>query len=55
MYRSMKILIGKRYYKTEEETQKKLDVFFAVGRLTGEEYAALTTLARTVYQGLAEE
>ena len=49
MYKSMKILIGKKFYKTAENAQNKLDVFFAVNRITQEEYEELTTLVETVY------
>lgn len=49
MYKSMKILIGKKFYKTAEQAQNKLDVFFAVSRLTDEEYTELTALVATVY------
>lgn len=51
MYKSMKILIGKKFYKTAELAQKKLDVFFAVNRLTDDEYTELTALVETVYGG----
>lgn len=53
MYKSMKILIGKKFYKTAEQAQNKLDVFFACNRLTDEEYTELTALVETVY-GLNE-
>ncbi len=49
MYKSMKILIGKKFYKTAELAQKKLDVFYAVNRLTDDEYTELTALVETVY------
>jgi len=45
----MKILITRHFYKTAEAAQKKLDVFFAVNRLTDEEYTELTALVETVY------
>ena len=51
MYKSMKILIGKRFYKTSDAAQNKLDVFFAVNRLSQEEYEELTALVNTVYGG----
>lgn len=51
MYKSMKILIGKKFYKTAELAQKKLDVFYAVNRLTDDEYTELTVLVETVYGG----
>ena len=49
MYKSMKILIGKKFYRTAEQAQNKLDVFFACNRLTDEEYEELTVLVGTVY------
>nr|DAW67717.1 MAG TPA: hypothetical protein [Caudoviricetes sp.] len=49
MYKSMKILITRHFYKTAEQAQNKLDVFFAVNRLTDEEYTELTALVETVY------
>lgn len=51
MYKSMKILIGKKFYKDGETAQKKLDVFFAVDRLTGAEYTELTALIGDIYGG----
>lgn len=49
MYKSMKTLIGKKFYKTAEEAQKKLDVFYAANRLADDEYIELTALVDTVY------
>lgn len=49
MYKSMKILITRHFYKTGEIAQNKLDVFFACNRLTDEEYTELTALVETVY------
>ena len=49
MYNTMKKLIGKRFYKTAEDAQDKLDVFFAVGRLDSEGYAELSALVQEVY------
>lgn len=51
MYKSMKILITRHYYKTAEVAQSILDVFFSVLRLTKEEYTELTALVATVYGG----
>lgn len=53
MYKSMKILITRHFYKTGEIAQKKLDVFYAVNRLTDDEYTELTALVETVYGGEA--
>lgn len=53
MYKSMKTLITRKFYKTAEAAQKKLDVFYAVNRLTDEEYQDLTALVVEIY-GLNE-
>lgn len=49
MYNAMKILINKKFYKTAEIAQNKLDVFYAANRLTDDEYLELTTLIQTIY------
>lgn len=49
MYNAMKKLIEKHFYKTKEEAQDKIDVFFACNRLTDEEYADLSALIEEVY------
>lgn len=49
MYKCMKILISRKFYKTEEIAQNKLDVFYAVNRLNDEEYTELTTLVIDTY------
>ena len=54
MYKSMKILIGKKFYKTAEQSQNKLDVFYAVNRLSDDEYTELTALVADIY-GTGEE
>ncbi len=43
-YRTCKLCIQKKLYKSKEDMQSKLDVFLAVGRLTVEEYQELTEL-----------
>lgn len=50
MYNSMKRLITRKFYKTADEAQNKLDVFFAVSRLTDEQYTELTELVQTTYE-----
>lgn len=50
MYKSMKILIGKKFYKNAEAAQNKLDVFFACNRLTDDEYTELTALVSDIYR-----
>lgn len=53
MYKSMKILISRHFYKAGEIAQNKLDVFFACNRLTDEEYTELTALTVDLYGGEA--
>lgn len=49
MYNIMTKLINKRFYKTREEAQQKCDVFFAVCRITDEQYTELCALIESVY------
>ena len=49
MYNIMSKLINKRFDKTREEAQQKCDVFFAVGRITDEQYTDLCALIESVY------
>lgn len=49
MYNIMTKLINKRFYKTREEAQQKCDVFYAVGRISDEEYTDLCALIESVY------
>ena len=49
MYNAMKKLINKKFYKTAEIAQNKLDVFYACNRLTDDEYTELTLLVTEVY------
>lgn len=49
MYNTMKRLIERRFYKSAEQTQGKLDVFYAVNRISDHEYAELTALVAEVY------
>lgn len=49
MYNTMKKLISRKFYKTAEAAQDKIDVFFAVGRLTDEEYTELSALIAEIY------
>ena len=50
MYNVMKRLIEKKFYKTAEDAQNKLDVFYACNRLTDEQYTELTTLIEETYK-----
>lgn len=49
MYNAMKRLIERKFYATVDEAQNKLDVFFAVNRLTDVQYTELTALAAEKY------
>lgn len=51
MYKMMKKLIEKKFYKAAEEAQNKLDVFYAMNRLTDDEYSELTLIVETTYVG----
>lgn len=49
MYKAVKTLIGKKFYKAADIAQNKLDVFFAANRLTEEEYLELSAMVQDVY------
>ena len=49
MYSAMKRLITRKFYKTADEAQNKLDVFYAVNRLPDEQYTELTSLVTETY------
>ena len=49
MYSAMKRLIAKKFYKTADEAQNKLDVFYAVNRLSDEQYTELASLVTETY------
>lgn len=49
MYKAMKTLIGKKFYKDADTAQNKLDVFYAANRLTDDEYIELTTMVTEMY------
>lgn len=42
-------LINKKFYGTKDEAIAKLDVYFAMNRISEEEYATLALLAEEVY------
>lgn len=42
-------LIEKKFYSTKDEAIAKLDVYFAMSRISEEEYATLVILAETTY------
>lgn len=49
MANAMRILINRKFYKTAEEAQKKIDIFFAVGRISEDEYMELAGLIADKY------
>ena len=49
MYSAMKRLISRKFYKTVEDAQNKIDVFYACNRLSDEQYTELTELVMTSY------
>lgn len=42
-------LIEKKFYKTKDEAVAKLDVYFAMSRISEEEYAKLVLLTEETY------
>lgn len=42
-------LINKKFYDTKDEAIAKLDVYFAMNRISEEEYATLALLAEETY------
>lgn len=45
----MENLINKKFYGTKDEAVAKLDVYFAMNRISEEEYATLALLAEETY------
>lgn len=43
-------LINKKYYETKEEIQNKLDVFYAMSKISDDEYTKLTLKVEEVYR-----
>lgn len=48
-------LITKKFYKTKDEAIAKLDVYFAMSRISEEEYATLVLLAEETYAEQKDE
>ena len=48
-------LINKKYYETKEEIQNKLDVFYAMSKISDEEYTNMTLKVEEVYVEVVEE
>lgn len=47
-------LITKKYYKNKAEIQNKLDVFYAMSKISDEEYTTLTLKVEDVYKVIEE-
>lgn len=45
----MTSLIHKQFYATQDEAVSKLDVYYAMNRISEEDYAALVMMAGSVY------
>ncbi|AXU86113.1 TPA: hypothetical protein KQB57_001389 [Clostridioides difficile] len=46
MYNLLKLMIEQKNYSTKEDLQHKMDVFYAVNRITEEQYLELTSLLK---------
>lgn len=47
-------LITKKYYDNKEDMQNKLDIFYAMSKITDEEYTTLTLKVEDVYKVIKE-
>lgn len=47
-------LITKKYYDNKEDIQNKLDIFYAMSKITDEEYTTLTLKVEDVYKVIKE-
>lgn len=48
-------LIAKKYYTNKEEIENKLNVFYAMSKITDEEYSNLTLKVEEVYTVIEEQ
>ena len=51
----LKKLIEKKYYADKETIENKLSVFYAMDKITDEEYSTLTLLAEEKYAVVEDE
>ena len=51
----LKKLIVKKYYKEKSDIEDKLNVFYAMNKISDEEYSELTLLAEDTYVETEEE
>lgn len=50
----LKKLIAKKYYKEKADIENKLNVFYAMNKITDEEFAELTILLNDTYVDLED-
>ena len=50
----LKKLITKKYYKEKADIENKLNVFYAMSKITDEEFAELTLLVEDTYVDLED-
>ena len=50
----LKRLITKKYYKEKTDIENKLNVFYAMSKITDEEFAELTLLVEDTYVDLED-
>ena len=48
-------LINKKYYDDKQDIQSKLDVFYAMSKISDEEYTNMTLKLEEVYAEVVEE
>ena len=48
-------LINKKFYESKDDAIAKLDVYFAMNRISEEEYAELALMAESVYEPVSNE
>ena len=51
----LKKLIVKKYYKEKTDIENKLNVFYAMSKISDEEYSELTLLVEDTYVEIIEE
>ena len=51
----LKKLITKKYYKEKADIENKLNVFYAMNKISDEEYSELTLLVEDTYVEVVEE
>lgn len=50
----LKKLIAKKYYKEKADIENKLNVFYAMSKISDEEYSELTLLVEDTYEETVE-